>query len=164
MVIIVAMPISYVSYIWLINHAGGVPRTNSWGSWAGTSKYNNGFLRVPLRITGETRYEAIFPWHLLGMAIVFITFVMRMKFAWFWIDPVAMAYSLPYMAWHWGVALAALVVKVVLIRVIGATKFNNYARHMASGLVAGYVAPVLVAWLIEFSTAMIPNFQGLYVP
>jgi len=167
LVIITGTSVAYVSYTWFISHSGGVLRTGSWGSWVGGYKY--GGVEWPgggvtTGIIGDTRYESVFPWHLLGMAIIFAVYFMRMKFTWFWIDPAAIAYSLPFMGWHWGVALIALVVKLVLTRFIGATRFNNYARHMAAGLVMGYVAPLIVVWLIEFFTAMIPNFQSYYVP
>jgi hypothetical protein len=89
---------------------------------------------------------------------------MRMKFSWFFIDPAAFAFAAPYMDYCWLIALVALIVRVIMIRVVGTTRFTRYATAIASGLVWGYVAPILLLWLVEFSTVVIPRFMSFYVP
>jgi len=149
----------YISSTWFFNHAGGVLHT-SVGS-VSPGKY--GRLFTGDTVTPVKDSATLSWWYLIGMIIVFVPFMLRMKFSWFWIDPAAVAYPLPYMGWHWGPALVALIVKLIMIRVIGATRFTTYARSIASGLVIGYVAPIIILWITDFP-AMIANFQAYYVP
>jgi len=161
---IVGIPICMVSFLFFISHAGGVPRTGSWGTWIGAHKYTAGFTRALSGIVGATTYEVSLPWQVIGMIMISIVYIMRMKFTWFWIDPGAFTIALPHAAWYWGVALIALVIRLILIRIIGATRFRQYARDFGSGLVIGYASIMIILWITELTTVMIPRFQSQYIP
>jgi len=161
---IIGVPVGYFSYIWILAHGGGVANTSSWGSWVHQWKYGYGTLGLGTGITGETNMFAVFQWHILGMILFFIIYALRMKFTWFFIDPAAFAFAAPYMDYSWLCALTALIVRVILIRVVGSTRFTKYVTAIASGVIWGYAAPLLIAWLVEFTTVCIPKFMSYYVP
>jgi len=131
-----------------------------------TARYNAGFLTntAITGITGETNLAAAFPWHALGMLVFFAVYFMRMKFSWFLIDPAGLVFALPYAAWNWFLALLALIVKLIVIKIIGASKFSDYVKRIVSGAVMGYGATVIFAWFANLTTVQIPNFQSYYVP
>ncbi|MEM2261920.1 MAG: DUF6784 domain-containing protein [Nitrososphaerota archaeon] len=163
-VCLICVPVGYFSYIWILTHGGGVANTSSWGSWVHYWKYSYGTLDFSTGITGETNMFAVFQWHILGIILFFIIYALRMKFAWFFIDPAAFAFAGPYMDYSWLCALTALIIRVILIRVVGSTRFTKYVTAIASGVIWGYAAPLLIAWLVEFTTVCIPSFMSYYVP
>lgn len=163
-VFIIGVPLSYVVYMWILLHSGGITNTSSWGSWVHWWKYGYGLYDNWTAITGDSRFEAPLQWYAIGFVLFLIVYALRRTFTWFFIDPAAFAFALPYIDYIWLCALVALIVKVILVRVLGATRFERYALALASGVAWGYGAPLLVAWAIEFTTVCIPRFMSLYVP
>jgi len=161
---IIGVPIGMFSYIWIVSHGGGVTHTSSWGAWVHWWKYGTGLLGYGTGITGDSNMWAPFQWHALGIVLFFIIYALRMKFAWFFIDPAAFAFAAPYMDYSWLCALVALVIRVILVRAVGTTRFTKYVVAMASGLIWGYALLLLLLWLVEFTTVVWPTFMGFYVP
>jgi len=163
-VVIVGVLVAYGSYYWIIGHGGGIARTHAWGAWVHWWKYGTGVLGFGTGITGETNMWAPFQWHALGIVFFFIIYALRMKFAWFFIDPAALAFAAPFMDYNWLIAIAALVIRVIMIRAVGTTRFTKYAVAIASGIIWGYAMPILLLWLVEFTTVIMPSFMSYYVP
>ena len=88
-----------------------------------------------------------------------------MKFPWFFIDPTAFTASVAVgLIWTWGSALVALILRLVLIRVMGVKRYEEYAIPIAVGITLGFGAPILVVGLIEFFRVILPRFLSYYVP
>jgi len=163
-ILLVGVPVAYGSYIWILTHGGGVAHTHAWGAWAHWWKYGFGVTGFATGITGESNMWAVFPWFALGIIVFFIVYGLRMRFTWFFIDPAALALSLPYMDYYWLNAIVALVFKTILVRTVGTTRFTKYITAIASGLIWGYALPLLLLWLVEFTQVIVPTFMSFYVP
>jgi hypothetical protein len=161
---LVFVPVTYITYVWILGHGGGIAHTHAWGSWVHWWKYGFGVTGFGTGITGETNIWAPFTWHALGMVVFFIIYAMRMKFSWFFIDPAAFAFAAPFMDYNWLIALVTLIVRIIMIRAVGTTRFTRYATAIASGVIWGNAAPILLLWFVEFTTAIVPGFMSFYVP
>lgn len=94
-----------------------------------------------------------------------VVYYLRGKFAWFFIDPTALAMSMAVgLEWTWLSGLIALVIKLVLIRTMGLRRFESYVIPIAAGISLGFGAPLLFAGLIEFFGVILPKFFSFYVP
>jgi len=161
---IIGVPVGFFSYTWFITHGGGITHTSSWGAWVQWWKYGFGVTGYGTGITGESNVWAPIPWHLLGMVIFFIFYALRMRFTWFFIDPFAFAFAGPYMDYSWLCAVVAVVIRVILIRAVGTTRFTKYVISIASGLIWGYSLLILLLWLVEYTVVVYPTFMSFYVP
>ena len=152
--------------VWFLAHGGGIIRTNTWGSWVH-------WMKTGYAVTGSWNFapwgatdpNAVRPYALTGLALVFAVWWLRMKFPWFFIDPTALTMSMAVgLIWTWLSGLVALIIRVILIRVMGVKKFEDYVIPIATGIALGFGAPILIAGLIEFSAVILPRFSAFYVP
>lgn len=157
---------TYVWEIWFLAHGGGFSRTNSWGSWVH-------WWKTGYSITGDWNYmpfgatspNEVWPFAITGIVLVFLVWWLRTKFAWFFIDPTALTMSMAVgLEWTWLSGLVALVIKLVLVRVMGVRRFEQYVMPIATGIALGFGAPILLAGIIEFSNVIVPRFMAYYIP
>jgi len=81
--------------VWFLAHGGGIIRTNTWGSWVH-------WMKTGYAVTGSWNFapwgatdpNAVRPYALTGLALVFAVWWLRMKFPWFFIDPTALTRAL----------------------------------------------------------------------
>ena len=163
--LVVGVPFSFFTYLWILAHGGGVTHTNSWAPWVHWWKYWFGvFSWNSTGITDEYSYFANLPWFGLGFIVFMIIYLLRMKVPGFFIDPAAFAFAVPYTDYIWLNALVALILRLILIRAVGPTRLSRYIISISAGLVWGYAAPTLLAWFAEFTSVILPTFQSYYVP
>jgi len=160
----IGVPFAYAFYTWTLLHGGGIEHTKTWGSWVHWWKYGIGVIDNSEGITGQSQYGTALPWYGLGFVIFLVVYALRMKLAWFFIDPFAMTFSLPYLEFIWMPALVALIFKVVAVRAMGVTRWRNYGYSIATGLSWGWMSMMLIAWLIHFTSVIYPSFQSYFVP
>jgi hypothetical protein len=163
-IIAIGVVFGYVWRIWLLNHGGGLANTNAW-AWTAGMKFGNfigGTAYVPI---GATDWTPGLTYGLVGIIIVAVVWVLRSRFAWFFIDPTSLTMSMAVgLIWTWLSGLVALIIKVILIRTIGVRRFESYVIPIAAGISLGFGAPILLAGLIEFFAVVLPRFSALYVP
>ncbi len=164
--VVLGTVLTSVFMIWFLAHGGGITRTNSWGNWVH-------WMKTGYAVTGsggfgpygETRPDAIFPFAAFGLVLFFALYFIRIKFPMIPIDPTAFTMSLAVgLIWTWLSALVALVIKLVLVRVMGVRRFEQYVLAIATGIALGFGAPILIAGLIEFFATILPRFSAFYVP
>jgi hypothetical protein len=152
--------------IWFLAHGGGIARTNSWGSWIHWAK--TGYMVTGnwcFAPWGATDPNAVWPYAITGLVLVFAVWWLRMRFPWFFIDPTALTMSMAVgLIWTWLFALIALILRVILIRVMGVKRFEEYVIPIGAGAALGFGAPIIVPGLIELFTVVLPRFSAFYVP
>ena len=98
-------------------------------------------------------------WSLMIAATVF-TFallMLRMRYAWLFLNPVGMM-VLPH--WWWPTWLVAFLIKYITIRVAGARFHERYVLPFSAGYCAGYGAFVIISAFIAFFTFAVPEFSS----
>jgi signal transduction histidine kinase len=114
---------------------------------------------------GATDPNAVWPYAIAGLVLVFAVWWLRMRFPWFFIDPTALTMSMAVgLIWTWLFALIALILRVILIRVMGVKRFEEYVIPIGAGAALGFGAPIIVTGLIELFTVVLPRFSAFYVP
>ncbi|RLE88108.1 MAG: hypothetical protein DRJ67_02990 [Thermoprotei archaeon] len=160
------VPLTYIWEIWFLAHGGGIMRTNTWGSWV--HWWKTGYMMTSsgqLMPIGATHPNEVWPFALTGLVLVLIVWWLRMKFAWFFIDPTALTMSMAVgLEWTWLSGLVALVIKLILVRVMGIRRFEQFVLPIATGIALGFGAPILIAGLIEYFNVVVPRFTAYYVP
>jgi hypothetical protein len=158
--------LTYTWMIWFLAHGGGIARTNSWGSWVHWMK--TGYMMTGnwnFAPWGATDPNAVWPYAIAGLVLVFAVWWLRMRFPWFFIDPTALTMSMAVgLEWTWLSGLVALIIRVALIRVMGVKRFEDYVLPIATGIALGFGAPILIAGLVEFGSVILPRFSAFYVP
>lgn len=160
----IGVPVGFLSYTWFITHGGGITHTSSWGAWVQWWKYGFGATGYGTGITAESNVWAPLPWQFMGIILFGIVYALRMRFTWFFIDPFALAFAGPYMDYSWLCAVVAVVIRVILIKTVGTTRFTKYVVSIASGLIWGYSLLILLLWLVEYTMVVFPTFMSFYVP
>lgn len=159
---IIITPFAMWWHIWLVNHGGGFINQNNWGwrPWWQSGAYglDTGGLRP-----GQT-FESTYFFVGLGFIVGLLLFVVRMKFAWFFINPVALVPSLACMPWIWMICLVALIIKTLGIRIVGLKRYEEYVLPAAAGVALGFGSLFFWSVLVNFFTVALPKFLGLYVP
>jgi len=165
-VAIVGWPLGMLVSTWWMHHVGGYAKLNYiYNSWAVDSALDRG-------VRGLTMYSTLlqmpFWYHgllaVLGVAVVFGVHFLRARFAWFMINPTAMAATLWLPQYMWSASLAALIAKYLGIRVFGARRYEEYAAYVAAGLCWGLGSGYLLAGIYDLLLHIIPKFQAFYVP
>jgi hypothetical protein len=158
--------LTYTWTIWFLAHGGGIARTNSWGSWVHWWKTGYAMTGAwQFMPWGATDPNAVWPYAIAGFVLILAIWWLRMRFPWFFIDPTAFTASVAVgLIWTWTSALIALILRLVLIRVMGVKRFEDYVMPIATGIALGFGAPILIAGLVEFFTVILPRFSAFYVP
>jgi len=158
--------LTYTWTIWFLAHGGGIARTNSWGSWVHWWKTGYAMTGAwQFMPWGATDPNAVWPYAIAGFVLILAIWWLRMRFPWFFIDPTAFTASVAVgLIWTWTSALIALILRLVLIRVMGVKRFEDYVLPIATGIALGFGAPILIAGLVEFFTVILPRFSAFYVP
>ena len=147
-------------HIWMMAHFGGISKTNSWTWWM---DYKAGRMVLSTWMNPQQTFGSILSWIGIGAVSAIIMYILRAKFAWFFLHPIAMASCLTYPSWSWLQALVALVLKLIGVRVIGAKRTYEYAVAFVAGYVWGYMIPYFPAGLYDFITNILPKLSALYV-
>ncbi|MEM4805660.1 MAG: DUF6785 family protein [Thermofilaceae archaeon] len=148
--------------LWLANHIG-----LSKSALVGYASYIAGYTSDK-GITSMGAFtipnEHIAAWTVIGILTAFALYFIRMRWPAFIINPVAAIPAFWLMEFMWLASLVALVVKIVLVRALGAARFERYVTPIAAGVAIGYGALVIVPMFFHIATTIIPRFAALYVP
>lgn len=151
--------------VWLYYHGGGMVHAGGWSWtqwWKGGYNIWGAWSYMPF---GETNWQPSLTFGATGFIIILVVYYLRGKFAWFFVDPTALAMSMAVgLEWTWLSGLVALVIKLILIRTMGLRRFESYVIPIAAGVSLGFGAPLLFAGLIEFFGVILPKFLSFYVP
>lgn len=91
-----------------------------------------------------------------GIVLVFIIYLLRSRFAWFFINPVGIAVSW-VTDWWWATIFLAFIIKYVVLRIGGARAYEEYLVPIAAGLLAGYGVGAIVSAFIAFFNIGLPS-------
>ncbi|MEM4060841.1 MAG: DUF6785 family protein [Pyrobaculum sp.] len=148
--------------LWLANHIG-----LSKSALVGYASYIAGYTSDK-GITSMGAFtipnEHIAAWTVIGILTALALYFIRMRWPAFIINPVAAIPAFWLMEFMWLASLVALVVKIVLVRALGAARFERYVTPIAAGVAIGYGALVIVPMFFHIATTIIPRFAALYVP
>ena len=154
--------ISIVTAIWLANHVG-----LSKSALVGYASYIAGYTSIK-GITSAGAFtipgEHIAAWTIIGIFTAIALYLIRMKWPAFVINPAAAIPAFWLMEYMWLTSLVALVVKYVLMKALGAARFERYVTPIAAGLAIGYGALVIVPMIVHLVTVIGPRYGTLFVP
>jgi len=159
---VVYVVLGQVISVWLTAHGGGITNSNLWGwtLWGPSGSYWSDSSWGPTSFSFQN--DMIY---MSGGALVAIAlYLIRLRFAWFFISPEALYVNTFLPNYNWMNALIALIVKTVGIRTVGIRKFEEYVMPAATGAVIGFGALWIVAGLINFGTIAWPKLMVQYVP
>jgi len=159
---VLASIVSLVTALWLANHIG-----LSKSALTGYASYIAGWTSekgIVSMAAFTIPNEHIVAWTVVGILTAFALYFIRMRWPAFFINPVAAIPAFWLMEFMWLASLVALVVKYILMRVLGAARFDRYVTSIAAGLAIGYGAMVIVPMIYHMATVIIPKFSMLYVP
>ncbi len=125
---LVGWPVTFIFNVWWLYHGGGYV------------KLNEGTYRWPVDVAldqgirGLTHFSTLlqmpFWYHgllaVIGAFVVFLINFLRARFAWFMINPTALAMVLWLPEYVWLASLVALIVKYLGIRLFGARRYEEY--------------------------------------
>ncbi|MEM1582933.1 MAG: DUF6785 family protein [Candidatus Bathyarchaeia archaeon] len=137
---------SYAFTIWWYHIKGGLyARAIYPGANTGVASAVYGFVAVsspsPPIVNPLERYGLL----ISGIIVTFICYVLRLRYAWFFINPSALL-MLPLITW-WAAGIIGLVLKVLVLRFGGAKIYEEYAIPFVTGFLVGYgVNAALVAF------------------
>ncbi|MEM4569448.1 MAG: hypothetical protein QXN73_07295 [Thermofilaceae archaeon] len=165
-VAVVGWPLGMFVSTWWMHHVGGYARLNYiYNAWAVDMALDQGVRGLTYH---ATLLEMPFWYHallaVLGIATVFSIQFLRMRFAWFIINPTALAATLWLPHYMWSASLAALIAKYLGIRIFGARRYEEYASYVAAGLCWGLGSGYLLAGIYDLLVNVIPKFRAFYVP
>ena len=159
---VVYVVLGQVISVWLMAHGGGVMNTNNW-DWPLWSVEGTFFSDYWQRGSAWAYTESLM--YTAGGALVVIAlYIIRLRFAWFFISPEALYGNMFLPNYNWMNAIIALVVKTVGIRTVGIRRFEEYVMPAAAGAVIGFGALWIIAGLMNFGTVVWPRFMAQYVP
>lgn len=163
---IVGWPVAFIFNVWWLYHGGGYVKLNegTYG-WPVDVALNQG-------VRGLTHFGTLLMipfWQhglmaIVGALLVFAIYFLRMKFAWFMINPTAVAMTLWLVEFIWLAALAALIAKYLGIRVFGARRYEEYAAYVAAGLCWGLGAGYIIGGFYDLFLGVLPKFYAFFVP
>jgi len=148
----------------ILAHGGGISRvtTPPWNAWTKAGAFMQ--YEWLQHKNPNISFNELWIWTGVGFVLSIIIYLLRMKFAWFFINPVGLAQSM--FSWAWAVpnALGALILKVIFIRILGPRKYLQYVSPLVSGFCLGFGASYLFAGIINFSMVAWPKFMSYYTP
>ncbi|MEM0377533.1 MAG: DUF6785 family protein [Thermofilum sp.] len=163
---VVGWPVAFIFNVWWLYHGGGYVKLNegTYG-WPVDVALNQG-------VRGLTHFSSLLEipfWQhgvmaLLGIILVFAIYFLRMRFAWFMINPTAVAMTLWLVEFIWLAALAALIAKYLGIRIFGARRYEEYASYVAAGLCWGLGAGYIIGGFYDLFLGVLPKFYAFFVP
>ncbi|MEM3414132.1 MAG: DUF6784 domain-containing protein [Thermoproteota archaeon] len=148
---------------WMTVHtSGGISSTNLWATWTFWDPAGKGFKGIWGIASGETPlYYWIYA--ISGIIVTWAIYLLRLKFAWFWIHPVAMWVSLVIPNYMWLTSLIALIIKEVSVRTVGVKKYEEYVVPAASGWTIGFGAVWLLAAILNLFGVVLPKAAKLWI-
>ncbi|MEM0023921.1 MAG: DUF6785 family protein [Thermofilaceae archaeon] len=163
---VVGWPVAFIFNVWWLYHGGGYVKLNegTYG-WPVDVALNQG-------VRGLTHFSSLLEmpfWQhgvmaLIGIILVFAIYFLRMRFAWFMINPTAVAMTLWLVEFIWLAALAALIAKYLGIRIFGARRYEEYASYVAAGLCWGLGAGYIIGGFYDLFLGVLPKFYAFFVP
>jgi len=143
---------AHIFWPYFYTRFGGFNRLGciSYFQWDMGANWQFNYGTPPLMGTAETWFYAI-----TGVAATLVIYVLRARYAWFFLNPIGML-ALPW-AW-WPTWVAAFVIKYATLRIGGSKAFENYLIPFSVGVVAGFGALVIVTAWYELFVAVIPAF------
>ncbi len=165
-VAIVGWPLASVISLWWMHHVGGYAKLNYiYNSWVVDTALDMG---VRSFAQYSTLLQMPFWYHgalaALGVAVVFAINFLRARFAWFMINPTALAITMWLPQYMWSASLVALIAKYLGNKVFGARRYEEYASYVAAGLCWGLGSGYLIAGIYSLLLEVLPKFRALYVP
>ena len=85
-------------------------------------------------------------WFFGGIILVFAVIWLRLRFPWFFINPVGLTWQHP---WWLGATMLAFVIKALVIKIGGATAYEKYIVPFAVGWAFGAALGTLISYWPE---------------
>lgn len=98
--------------------------------------------------TPWTSFTSLSAWSFIGGTIITLVLLfLRLRFPWFFFNPVGIALGANAFVWLMGTAIIALIVKLLVIKIGGAAAYEKYLAPFAAGWAIGYgVASIVFYW------------------
>jgi len=151
---VLAALIGHTWSIWWMHIMGGFTRLGPIGYYEWAVGWTQQFtIAAPVGIHGDTALR--WPYIVTGIVTVFAIQFLRMKFPWFFLNPVAIVVPLLF-PWMWIGYLVPFLAKFVVLRVGGAKLYNDVGVPIVVGGVVGYGLAKVIVDFIVFWTRAVP--------
>jgi len=158
--LIIAIPLTGIIRLYILAHGGGIENSASMGTVPPSGKWNHFVNSNPLPIS----FGDLWKWSAVGFVFTIIVYLLRTKFPWFFLNPDCFFGVLIIPDWLWFMCFVALIIKLLLIKILGAERFIRYITPIVSGACIGFGVTFLPAGLYNFFTATLPNFYAHFTP
>ena len=158
---IISTVIGQVFDIWIFAHGGGISRVNAEGASGAVLASRNVLTPDPVETRAWPKrayYGAI------GFIITIIIYILRMRYTWFFINPIGVLVGLWCSTYAWINSLVVVVIRLIATRLVGARKYEEYAWPVAAGAFASIMALYPIFAIHHFLTVSWPRFTALFVP
>jgi len=160
--VIIATTVGYVTDIWIFAHAGGISRVNTTGTSAGILTMGVNVLS-PDTVKART-WPTIGIWGTLGFITVIALYLLRMRFAWFFINPVGVLVGTWCAPYAWLNSLIVVVIRLLALRIFGARRYEQYAVPVVAGSFAAIMLWYVPFAIWHFFDTAWPRFLSQYTP
>ncbi len=92
-----------------------------------------------------------------GTIFVFVTYFLRLRYPWFFINPVGLQLGAP--AW-WAIPLTALVIKALTLKLGGTKAWENYVMPFAIGVALGNGVIYIISAFIALPSRVLPTLMA----
>ena len=142
----------YITWPWWYSLVGGYSRSRAieYHIWNLPGPWNLSYGTPPPISSAEE-----WGYMIGGIIFVMLVYTLRLRYTWFFINPVGMM-ALPH--WWWPTWLIAFVIKYLVLKIGGARLHERYVIPFSAGFCAGYGAFVIVSAFIAFFTLAYPEF------
>jgi hypothetical protein len=160
-VAVLGTPLVYITGYYFCVHGGGFLNTRLY-NWVAGSIETQGVMRATL--TPGATFSMEIGWTIIGVILGFAFYAIKAFLPWIPIDPYWMSIMLINVEWYWLMALASLITRIVVIRVVGPETYARYVVPVSIGALVGYGAVYTLSTLANFGLVCLPKFLSLYTP
>ncbi|MEM2960647.1 MAG: DUF6785 family protein, partial [Candidatus Bathyarchaeia archaeon] len=164
--VIIFVPFSLIFDVWFMSHVG---LSNTGAGAMVVFPFNtisNSGLNTGIEATtwGVTRTPAeSWTWAIVGSIIIFAVGYLRSIFPWFFIHPLGLVLAGMHPYWiGWLNPLVALIIKLILLRTIGARRLSEIIIPFLAGISAGFAFLYVFLALYGFFTISWSNLTLLW--
>ena len=152
--IAIMMPFS----VWFTHQYGGLSSfTGSTAQAEGVAWETGNFNTIaPEWVPTDYTIGTHVTYTVVGATVAILMYMARARFPWFFLNPSALAISMWLNEYMWFNAIAALILKMLVLRIGGITVLEKRALPFIVGFCTGYGALLLISAFRVFSLEVIP--------
>jgi hypothetical protein len=160
--VVIATTIGYITDIWIFMHCGGTAKVNTEAAGPGILTMGKDVLSPDMNVNQSWPMSAV--WGTIGFALTIALYLLRTRFAWFFINPLGVLVCLFAPSYAWFNSLLVIVIRLIAVRIFGAKRYTDYIVPIVAGAFAATMALYIYFAIWHFFDTAWPRFTSLYTP